>query len=190
MLTNSKVDGDDREISINNKITLAHQIQEDKESNKFEQSATIVVSSTNAQKRLSDDTPSPTHMVVLRNNTSSTNRKRKEIKDVSPGIEVSLDEIIEIALLDLANLTLEQTILLQEFLTKKKRQEEIRREHKQKQVLNDVNHTFVDAFVIHNFEEGAPIINQIVNIVDQVNDGDMESNVKFSNQEDLIKKKI
>ena len=118
---------------------------------------------------MSGDTPSPTLKVVLNGNTPSPRRNRKAIKDVSLDIEVSLDEIIEMPQLDLKNLTLEKAILLQEFLAKRKREEEIRRENKQKQVLHDVKHIFVDAFEISNFDEGAPIIKKPVNIVDQVN---------------------
>ena len=88
---------------------------------------------------------------MLSNNTPSLRRKRKVIKDVSPNIEVSLDEIIEMPQLDLENFSLEKTIFLQEFLTMKKIQEDLKREHKHKKVLCDVNHIFVDAFEIHNF---------------------------------------
>ena len=64
------------------------------------------------------------------NITSSPRRKRKEIKDVLPIIEVSLDETIKMPQLDLTNITLEKRIFLQKVLEKKKRQEEIRRELK------------------------------------------------------------
>lgn len=60
-----------------------------------------------------------------------------------------------------------------------KRQEELRRELKQKQVLYNVKHIFVDAFDIHNFEKDTPIINQLINIVDKVNVGNIESNEKL-----------
>lgn len=85
---------------------------------------TIVVSRKYAQAQPSGENPSP--------------RKRRSIKDVSLAIEVSQDEIIEMPQLDLANLILEQTILLQEVLAKKKRQEEIKRELKKKKVLYNV----------------------------------------------------
>ena len=90
-----------------------------------------------------------------------------------------IDEIIEMPQLDLANLTLEKTLFLQEVLEKKKMQEQINRELKKKKVLYDEKNIFVDAFDIQNFDEDATIINQLVTIVDQVNDGNMESNKKL-----------
>ena len=88
---------------------------------------TIIVSNMDAQEKVSGETPSPTPKVVLSNNTPSSRRKRKVIKDVSPNIEVSLDEIIEMSQLDLENITLEKNIFLQQILKKKKRQEELQR---------------------------------------------------------------
>ena len=65
---------------------------------------------------------------------------------------------------------------------KKKKQEDLRRENKQKQVLRDAKHIFVDAFDIQNYEEGAPIINQLVNIVEKVTTRNMESYEKLMDQ--------
>ena len=69
-------------------------IKENKEENKIMMSVLIIVSSTNVQARPSGDTPSPSPKPVLRRNTS-TPHTRKEIKDNSLDIEVSLDEVIE-----------------------------------------------------------------------------------------------
>ena len=132
-----------------------------------------------AQEKVSGETPSPTPKVVLSNNTPSLRRKRKVIKDVSPNIEDNLDEITEMTPFDLENLTLQKYLLLQEILKKRKRQEELQRQLKKKQVLQDVNHIFVDAFDIHNFDEGTPIIDQLVNIIDQENSKKLESNEKL-----------
>lgn len=86
-------------------------------------SANIVVSSTNIQERPSGDTPLPSPKEVTHCSTPSP-RKEKAIKDSSSDIQVSLDDVIEMPQFDFANLTLEQTILLQEILVKKKKQEE------------------------------------------------------------------
>lgn len=86
---------------------------------------------------------------------------------------------MEMPQLYFANLTLEEIILLQEILAKKKKQEELRREHQQRQILHDVKDIFVGAFDIQNFYGKAPIISQLVNIVDQINVEDIESNEKF-----------
>ena len=88
----------------------------------------IFVSGTDVQTRPSGDTPSPSPKAMWSNNTS-TPCTRKEIKDSSPNIKVSLDEVIEMPQLELANLTLELAIFLQETLAKKKKQEELRREY-------------------------------------------------------------
>ena len=74
-------------------------------------SATIFVSSTNVQTRPSGDTPSPSPKDMCSNKTS-TPCTRKEIKDSSPNIKVTLDEVIEMPELNLANLTLELTIFV------------------------------------------------------------------------------
>lgn len=125
-LTNEEEDGKDGETNGNDKISLAPHFEENKELNKAEPSTTIVISSINAQERSSGDTPLSTPKVVPTYITPSLNRKRKEIKYVSPDIEVSLDEIIEMPQFDLANITLQQNIFLQEILKKKKRQEQLR----------------------------------------------------------------
>jgi len=81
-LTTTEANGEEKETSVDSKIILAPHIEENKESNKVEPSATIVVSSTYVQAPSSGRTPSPS--------------KRRTIKDVSPDIEVSLDEIIKV----------------------------------------------------------------------------------------------
>ena len=48
------------------------------------------------------------------------------------------------------------------FLRNKKRQEEPRKEIKQRFVLQNVKHIFVEDFDIQNFDEGKPIIDQLV----------------------------
>ena len=93
-------------------------------------------------------------------------------------LQVSIDEVMEMPQLELANLTLELAIFLQETLAKKKKQEELRREYQQKKVLHDVKDIFVEAFDVQNFDGQAPIISQLVN-VEQINVGDIETNEKL-----------
>ena len=59
------------------------------------------------------------------------------------------------------------------------RQEELRREKKQQKTLQDVTNIFVDAFDIQNVDEETPIIDQLVNIIDQVSAENFESNEKL-----------
>ena len=92
----SEEDEEDREAGKNDNIISAPQIEGNKESNKVEPSAIVVVLSTDAQVRPSGDTPSPTPKIVSNSNILSLNKKRKEIKDISIDSEVSLDENIEI----------------------------------------------------------------------------------------------
>lgn len=63
---------------------------------------------------------------MLRNNTLPR-RKGKEIKDNSLYITISWDEVTAMPKWDLENLTLEQTIMLQDIFAKKKKWEEMKR---------------------------------------------------------------
>lgn len=126
-----------KDTSVDSQIVSTTHIEVNKEVSKDEPSATIVVLSTNAPKQPSGETPSPTPKVVPSSNTPSMSKGKPTI-GTSLGIEVSLDEVIEMPQLELANITLEKKNLLQEILAKKKKKEELRREHKQKQVLYDV----------------------------------------------------
>lgn len=175
-----------KDTSVGNQIVWAPHIEVNKEMRKFGSSSTIVVSSTDTPTGLSGETPSPTPKLVPDNNTSSSS-KGKWIKDTSLDIEVSPDEVIEMVRLDLTNIALEKTILLQEIMAKKKKQEELRRQHKQKKALYDVKNIFVEPFDIQNFDGEASIVNKLINIVEYINGGDIWSNESswIGYQEDL-----
>lgn len=96
---------------------------------------------------MSGETPSPNPKEVLRNNNIPLPRKIRAINDTSPYTEISVDEIIEMPQSNLANVTLEKTIFLQDILEKKKQKKELKREHKKKWVLYDVKNIFVDAMI-------------------------------------------
>ena len=121
-----------KDKSIDSKNISAPHIDKNKGINRAEPSATIFVLSTDPPTLLSGDSPLTTPKEVLSSNTPSLRTRGKSIKDRSPDIEVSLDEITKMPELDLENLTLEQIIMLQEILVKKKQQNELRREHKKK----------------------------------------------------------
>ena len=66
----------------------------------------------------------------------------------------------------------------QEALTRKKNQELLRREHKQKQSLIEIKEIFLDAFSLLTLDENKSIIKQLNNIVERVSDIDLDTNVK------------
>lgn len=59
------------------------------------------------------------------------------------------------------------------------RQEELRRELKQQQTLQDKNNIFVDTFDTHNVDEETPIFDKLVHMIDQVSAENFESNDKL-----------
>ena len=69
--------------------------------------------------------------------------------------------------------------ILQDSLAKKKHQELHRRELRQKKALQDIKDIFIDAFGLPALEEDKPIMEQLVNIVEQINDANLDSNVKL-----------
>ena len=79
---------------------------------------------------------------------------------------------------DLAIIIIEQMSILQDALARKKHKEQLRREHKQKQALQDIKEIFLDAFNLYAPAEDKSIMDQLVNIVKQVNDTNLDSNVK------------
>lgn len=80
---------------------------------------------------------------------------------------------------DLATITIEQMSILQDALARKKNQELLRREHSQKQALQDIKDIFLNAFSLPAPEEDKPIMEQLVNIVEQIIDADLDSDVKL-----------
>lgn len=90
---------------------------------------------------------------------------------------MTLDEVIEAN--DPRNITLEKLQILQDPLKRKKKQEELRREHHQRQVLHEIKDVFVDAFDIHDVNEKNPIIDQLIHFIEKVNNDDIEANEKL-----------
>ena len=93
--------------------------------------------------------------------------------------DVSLDEVIELPMFDLNTITLEKMQILQEALKRKTRQEQLRKEHKERQVLYDVKDIFVEAFDIMDVNEDKPILEKLVHIVEKFNTKDIEANTKL-----------
>ena len=69
--------------------------------------------------------------------------------------------------------------ILQEALARKKHQELLRREHRQKQAFIEIKKNFLDAFSLPTPDATKPIIEQLTNIVERVSGIDLDTNVKL-----------
>ena len=90
-----------------------------------------------------------------------------------------LDEEIVIPQFDYANMTLEDIGIMQEAMEKKKQQEILIKEYKQRQALQDIKDIFLDAFNLQTPNKSKPMIEKLSEIVEQVNNKDQEANVKL-----------
>ena len=90
-----------------------------------------------------------------------------------------LDEEIMIPQFDFTTMTLEDINLMQDALEKKKQQEILRKEYKQMHALQDIKDIFLDAFSLPPHDESKAIIEQLSDIVEQVTNEDLETNVKL-----------
>ena len=68
---------------------------------------------------------------------------------------------------------------MQEALERKKKQEILRNEYRQKQALVEIKDIFFDAFSLPVPDETKPIMEQLSNIVDQVQNEELDTNVKL-----------
>ena len=68
---------------------------------------------------------------------------------------------------------------VQEALEKKKKQEILKNEYKKREALIKIEDIFLDAFTLQVPNETKPIMEQLANIVDQVQNEDQETNAKF-----------
>ena len=73
---------------------------------------------------------------------------------------------------DYATMTLEHIGIMQEALEKKKQQEILRKEYKQRQALQEIKGIFLDSFGLQTPDESKPILEQLSEIVKQVNNED------------------
>jgi hypothetical protein len=80
----------------------------------------------------------------------------------------TLDEEIVIPRYDYTTMTIDQINEVQEALEKKKKQEVLKNEYKQRQALVEIKEIFLDAFSLHIPNESKPIMEQLAHIVDQV----------------------
>ena len=78
----------------------------------------------------------------------------------------TLDEEIVIPKYDYATMNIDQINEGQEALEKKKKQEILRNEYKQRQDLIEIENIFLDAFMLQVLDETKPIMEQLSSIVD------------------------
>ena len=76
-------------------------------------------------------------------------------------------------------MTLEQINIMQEALERKKNQEILSKEYKQRQAVNEIKGIFFDAFSLQTPDESKPILEQLSKIVEVVNNEDQETNAKL-----------
>ena len=68
---------------------------------------------------------------------------------------------------------------MQTILQRKTRQEQLRKEKRQIDVLHDIKDIFVEAFDILYVNDNQTIVEQLVHIVDKVNTKDIDANTKL-----------
>ena len=68
---------------------------------------------------------------------------------------------------------------IQSALDKRRRQEAMRKDYKYKQTMNEIKDIFLDAFTIQPPDSSRPILEQLSDIVDQVNNEDHDTTAKL-----------
>ena len=76
-------------------------------------------------------------------------------------------------------MTLEEINLMQATLERKKQQEILRKEYKQRHALQDIKEIFLDAFTLPPPDQSKEIMEQLSDIVEQVTNEDLDTNVKL-----------
>ena len=68
---------------------------------------------------------------------------------------------------------------IQNALDRRRRHEVLRKEYKYRQALNEIKDIFMDAFSLQTPDKSKPMIEQLSNIVDQVINGNHDTNAKL-----------
>ena len=76
-------------------------------------------------------------------------------------------------------LTKEKMNEIQSALDRRRRQEAMRKEYKYRQEMNEIKDIFMDSFSLQPPNETRPIIEQLSDIVNQVNNEDHDTNIKL-----------
>ena len=118
-----------------------------------------------------------TDSLALQVSTPRSSSKRVA-RTIHYGI-LELYEEIQIPYYDSSTLTEEKTNEIQSALDKRRRQEAMRKDHKYKQAMNEIKDIFMDAFSLQPPDSNRPILEQLSHIVDQVNNEELDTNVKL-----------
>ena len=144
--------------------------EKDETSEKEESAIQILValpkSSTPIQTLQQPSTDSQT--LQIRTPGSSSSRVVRKLHYGVP----QLDEEIKIPYYESSTLTEEKINEIQSALDRRRRQEALRKEHKNRHALNEIKDIFMDGFCLQSPDESRPIIEQLSNIVDQVTSQD------------------
>lgn len=79
----------------------------------------------------------------------------------------------------MTKLTEDQIKILSDLLARKAKQVKMRRGHQHKQVLHDIKNIFLDTIFFDDLDEKAPIIDQLVKIVERLIDPDINTQPKL-----------
>ena len=118
-----------------------------------------------------------TDSLALQVSTPGSSSKRVA-RTIHYGIP-KLDEEIKIPYYDSSTLTEEKMNEIQGALDKRRRQEALRKDYKYQQAMNEIKEIFMDAFSLQPLDTNRPILEQLSHIVDQVNNEDVDTNVKL-----------
>ena len=111
--------------------------------------------------------------------TSTPSLGASKVAKVTHYGDAFLDEEIVISQFDFATMSLEDINLMQVALEKKKQQEILTKEYKQRHAPQDIKDIFLDAFTLPPPYESKEIIEQLSDIVEQVTNANLETNVKL-----------
>ena len=90
-----------------------------------------------------------------------------------------LDEEIVIPQFNFSTMTLDDINVMQVALERKKKQYILRKEYNQRHALQDIKEIFLDAFTLPPPNESKDIMEQLSDIVEQVTNADLDTNVKL-----------
>ena len=93
--------------------------------------------------------------------------------------DITLDEEIVIHKYDYETMKIEKINMVQQAIEKKKHQEILKKEHRHKQALQDIKYIFLDAFNFPTPEKTQPLLEQMSDIVEKINNEDLDTNAKL-----------
>ena len=120
---------------------------------------------------------SSTVAVPLQISTPSSSHSR--VAKVLHYGDAFLDENIVIPHFDSATMTLDDLNILQAAIKRRTQPEIMRKEYRQKNAMQNIKDIFLDALFGTLLDESKDIVEQLLDIVDQVQDADLDTNAKL-----------